>query len=94
MAGQWERWAPLGGIMFVVLMVTGSFFVLDVPAAAAPAQEIADYLADSGNHTRNNIGAYMWVVGALSFLWFLTRLRSVLPEPRMASCRTWLLVPG
>jgi hypothetical protein len=25
---------------------------------------------------RNIIGAYMWVVGALMFLWFLTRLRS------------------
>ena len=78
MASRLERWAPLAGIIFVVLMVTGSFFVLDVPAAAAPAQEIADYLADSGNHTRNIIGAYMWVVGALAFLWFLTRLRSVL----------------
>ena len=75
-ARQLERWAPLAGIIFVVLMVTGSFFVLDIPAAAAPAQEIADYLADSGNHTRNIIGAYMWVVGALAFLWFLTRLRS------------------
>jgi hypothetical protein len=75
-ASQLERWAPIGGIIFVVLMVTGSFFVLDVPAAAAPAQEIADYLADSGTHTRNIIGAYIWVVGALAFLWFLTRLRS------------------
>jgi hypothetical protein len=61
-------------------MVTGTFFVAyPVPDADAPAQEIADYLADSGNHTRNIIGAYMWVLGALAFLlWFLTRLRSVL----------------
>ena len=76
MARQLERWAPLGGIIFVVLMVTGTFFVADVPDA--PQQQIADYLADSGNHTRNIIGAYMWVLGALAFLWFLTRLRSVL----------------
>jgi hypothetical protein len=76
MATQLERWAPLGGIIFVVLMVTGTFFVADVPDA--PQQQIADYLADSGNHTRNIIGAYMWVLGALAFLWFLTRLRSVL----------------
>lgn len=27
---------------------------------------------------RNIIGAYMWVLGALAFLWFLTRLRTVL----------------
>ena len=76
MATQLERWAPLGGIIFVVLMVTGTFFVADVPDA--PQQQIADYLADSGNHTRNIIGAYMWALGALAFLWFLTRLRSVL----------------
>jgi hypothetical protein len=73
-----ERWAPLGGIIFVLLMFVGTFFVADVPDADAPAQEIADYLADSDNHTRNIIGAYIWVLGALSFLWFLTRLRSVL----------------
>ena len=78
MAGQWERWAPLAGIKLVVLMVTGTFFVADVSDADAPRQQIADYLADSGNHTRNIIGAYMWVLGALAFLWFVTRLRSVL----------------
>jgi Domain of unknown function (DUF4386) len=78
-AGQWERWAPLAGIIFVVLMFTGTFLVAyPIPAADAPAQQIADYLADSGTHTRNIIGAYIWVVGALSFLLFVTRLRSVL----------------
>jgi hypothetical protein len=75
-ASQLERWAPLAGIIFVVLMVTGTFFVADVPAADAPAQEIADYLADSSNHTRNIMGTYIWMVGALAFLLFLTRLRS------------------
>jgi hypothetical protein len=74
--GQVERWAPIGGILFVVLMVSGSFLVSDVPKADAPQQEIADYLADSGNHTRNIVGAYLWAIGALAFLWFLTRLRS------------------
>lgn len=79
MAGQWERWAPLAGIIFVVLMFTGTFFVAyPIPAANAPQQQIADYLTDSGTHTRNIIGAYMWVVGALAFLLFVTRLRSVL----------------
>jgi hypothetical protein len=72
-----ERLAPIGGLVFVVLMVVGSFFLIgDVPRAAAPEQEIADYLADSDNHMRNIIGLYLWTVGALAFLWFLTRLRS------------------
>jgi hypothetical protein len=74
--GQVERWAPIGGILFVVLMVSGSFLVSDVPKADAPQQEITNYLADGGNHTRNIVGAYLWVIGALAFLWFLTRLRS------------------
>lgn len=78
-AGRLERWAPLAGIIFVILMFTGTFFVAyPIPDADAPAQQIADYLADSGTHTRNIIGAYIWVVGALAFLLFVTRLRSVL----------------
>jgi DNA-binding CsgD family transcriptional regulator len=76
MARQLERWAPLGGIVFVVLMLVGASFVTDVPEADASASEITAYLADSDNHVRNIIGAYMWVVGALAFLWFLARLRA------------------
>jgi hypothetical protein len=96
MVRQLERWAPLGAIILVVLMVTGTYFVADVPDPDAPQQAIAGYLADSGNHTRNIIGAYIWVLGALAFLWFVTRLRSVLrgAEGARAPCRTWPLVPG
>jgi hypothetical protein len=72
---RFERWAPIAGIAFVILMVVGSMLISDVPAPDATAQQIADYLADSGNHTRNIIGAYLWVIGALAFLWFLVRLR-------------------
>jgi Domain of unknown function (DUF4386) len=52
--------------------------VADVPDADSSQQKIADYLTDSDNHTRNLIGAYIWVVGALTFLWFAAHLRSVL----------------
>src|SRR5262245_46122039 len=71
-----ERWAPIGGIAFVVLMIVGSMLVGDVPRPDASAHEIAGYLADSGRQMRNIIGAYLWTVGALAFLWFLTRLRN------------------
>jgi hypothetical protein len=73
-----ERWTALSGIVFVVLMLTGAAFVIDLPKADASAQEIADYLADSGNQTRNVIGAYIWVLGGLAFLGFVSGLRSVL----------------
>jgi hypothetical protein len=71
-------WAPVSGIVFVVLMLTGAAFVIDVPSADASSQEIAGYLADSSNHTRNVIGAYIWVLGGLAFLGFVSGLRSVL----------------
>ena len=64
---QAGRWAPIAGIAFVALMVSGSFLVSDVPKADASQQEIANYLTDSGNHTRNIIGAYLWALGALRF---------------------------
>jgi Domain of unknown function (DUF4386) len=73
-----QRWSALSGIVFVVLMLTGAYFVTDVPAGDASAQEIAGYLDDSGNHTRNIVGAYIWVVGGLAFLAFVTGLRAVL----------------
>ena len=73
-----HRWAALSGIVFVVLMLVGAAFVADVPKGDASAQEIASYLTDSGNHTRNIIGAYLWVLGGLAFLVFVTGLRSVL----------------
>src|SRR5262245_10929155 len=80
MTGQVERWAPVGGIIFVVLMVAGSKLIGDIPAPNASGSEIASYIADGANHTRNIIGAYLWVAGALAFLWFLTRLRIQLHE--------------
>jgi len=78
MSNAIERWAPLGGIIFIVLMVIGVGLLGDHPDPDASEQEITDYLGDSGNHTRNIIGAYLWVLAGIGFLWFLTHLRGVL----------------
>ena len=43
-----------------------------------PLRRSPRYLADSGNHTRNIIGAYLWVLGGLAFLGFVAGLRGVL----------------
>jgi uncharacterized membrane protein SirB2 len=75
MISRIERWAPISGIVFVVLMVVGSMLVSDVPSPNASQHDITRYLADSAQQTRNIIGAYCWVVGALTFLVFLIRLR-------------------
>jgi hypothetical protein len=73
-----QRWTALSGIVFVVLMLVGATFVLDVPKGDASPHEIASYLTDSGSHTRNIVGAYLWVLGGLAFLGFVAGLRSVL----------------
>ena len=73
-----QRWTALSGSIFVVLMLGGASFILDVPKGDASPQEIATYLTDSGNHTRNIVGAYLWVLGGLAFLGFVTGLRAVL----------------
>jgi uncharacterized protein DUF4386 len=77
MITQLHRWAAFSGIVFVVLMLAGASFVTDVPKGDASADEIAGYLADGGNHTRNLVGAYLWVLGGLAFLGFVAGLRSV-----------------
>lgn len=78
MINQIERWAPLGGIIFVILLVIGVVLIGDHPDPDASDQEITTYLGDSDNHTRNIIGAYLWAVAGIAFLWFLTHLRGVL----------------
>jgi hypothetical protein len=76
MISRIERWAPIAGLIFVVLMVVGSMLVGDVPNPNAPQSQVVAYLTDSGRQMRNIIGAYLWVVGSLTFLVFLMRLRN------------------
>jgi hypothetical protein len=90
MNGRIERWAPIGGIVFVALMVVGSMLVSDVPAPDAPEQQISRYLADSANHMRNIIGAYLWAVGASRFSGSSSVCETTYAEPKVgrAPCRT------
>ena len=78
MINQIERWAPLGGVIFVVLLIIGLVLIGDHPDPDAVDGEIKDYLGDSGMHRNNIIGAYLWVLAGLALLWFLTHLRGVL----------------
>jgi hypothetical protein len=80
MINQIERWAPLGGVIFVVLLIIGLVLIGDHPDPDALDGEIKDYLGDSGMHRNNIIGAYLWVLAGIALLWFLTHLRGVLRE--------------
>jgi hypothetical protein len=77
---QLARWAPIGGITFVVLLIVGLVLLTDIPSADASDQEITDYLTDSDVHIRNIIGLYLWAFAGAAFLWFLAHLRGVLRE--------------
>jgi hypothetical protein len=75
---QLARWTPLGGIVFVVLLLLGTFLIGDHPDPDASEQEILDYLGDSDVHTQNIIGLYVWVLAGVGLLCFLSRLRAIL----------------
>ena len=70
------RWAPLGGILYVVLFVIGVIVMFDgEPGSdASPAKVIAYY---SKSSHRDKI-AIAWIIAGLGvffFLWFLSSLR-------------------
>jgi len=74
-----ERWAALGGVLYVVLFVIGT--ILQFSGApngdAAPSKVIAWY-SDSGHRDQLNIGWILVGLGLFFFLWFLTALRQAL----------------
>lgn len=75
---SWTRWAAIAGIFFVVLLIGGLVLNTDFPEPSASDEEIASYLDDSGAHARTIIGQYLWVVAGVSFLGFLSHLRTTL----------------
>jgi hypothetical protein len=76
----WTRWAPIGGVLFIVLLVVGVGFIGDHPDPDATAEEITEYLADSDKHTMNIVGYYLWAIAGVCLLWFLSHLRSILRD--------------
>ena len=86
-ANRWERWAPLSGVVYVVLSVAGfTIGVSGSPDTGAPDREFLSYYADSGNRTKEIVAFFLFVVAGLFLLCFVgslrDRLRSVESEPR------------
>ncbi len=66
---KWERWSALGGILFVILILTAAFMPGTPPKTSDSAAKIAKFIKD-------NPGAIRWsgFVGALATIamfWFL-----------------------
>jgi hypothetical protein len=70
-----ERWAGLGGVLYVVLFITGTVvtFSGQPDTDSSPAKLIA-YYSDSGHRDRINIGWLLVLIGVFLFLWFLVAL--------------------
>ena len=84
---KWERWAGLGGILFVILVLVSAFLPGNPPMQTDSTAKIARYF----NQHRDDIrwAAYIGSVAAVPFLWWLgsvwARLRrSEGATPRLA----------
>jgi hypothetical protein len=73
---RWERWAPISGIVFVVLFIVGIGLALsDLPAADDPITKFTSFYNDKGNRATLIIGSYLLVLAGLFFFWFIASLR-------------------
>lgn len=68
--------APLTGVVFVLLFVASFIVVGDAPDANDPVQEVVSFYTE--NDAETTIGALLFGVGAVFFLFFVGSLRSVL----------------
>jgi hypothetical protein len=73
---RWQRWSPLAGVAFALLMLAA----LGVSATGPgnTPDEVADWYADEGNRAAAFFVFFLLTVAALAFLWFLGALRGVL----------------
>ena len=73
---RWEKLAAATGIVFVVLVVVGSFIAGQPPKAGDPIKKITAFAVD--NRSALLLGDYLSAVGVVFALWFFGSLRSYL----------------
>ena len=74
-----ERWAALGGVLYVVLFVVGVILLVGGdPKGDAPPAEVVRWYADAGHRHRISLGWAVVGLGLFFFLWFLSALRQAL----------------
>jgi hypothetical protein len=71
MASNWERWAPLSGVLAVVLWVIG--FLIIGETKDTPEEILAQVRKDD---TKILIGSILFYIGCGFFLWLLGSLRT------------------
>src|SRR5918911_3331800 len=77
-----ERWAALGGVLYVVLFVIGTILQFSgSPNGDAAPSKVISWYSDSGHRDRLHIGWVLIGLGLFAFLWFLAALRQALIRP-------------
>ena len=73
MVSKWERWAPLAGVLAVPFWVAG----IAITSTKAKGNDGPEILASYQQHSNGILlGALLWSIGVLLFIWFLGSLRS------------------
>jgi hypothetical protein len=71
-----ERWAALGGILYVALFIVGTILLFSgQPDGDAGPAEVIAYYRDSGHRDRIGFGWIVAGLGLFFFLWFVGALR-------------------
>jgi hypothetical protein len=74
--GPLERWAALGGVLYVVLFIIGTVLLFsDAPDSDAPPDTIVAFYSDAGNRDQISFGWLIAGLGLFFFLWFVGALR-------------------
>lgn len=71
-----SRWAPIGGVLYVVLFVVGVIIMFSgIPDSDAPPAKVIQYFSDSGHRNKENIGWVLVGLGVFFLIWFIAALR-------------------
>src|SRR5438128_2705389 len=74
MDAKWERYAALGGVLFVVLALVGTFIAGEPPAADDSAKKVVEFFRDHDNAIR--AAQYLSVASFVPLLFWLGSLWS------------------
>lgn len=75
--GRTERWVPLTGVLFTVMIAVAFLISGDTPDTKASGEEVIDHYDKAGKYYVALIALFL---AALAFTWFSSFLRSVLSE--------------
>src|SRR5205823_12582199 len=74
-----ERWAGLGGVVYVVLFIAGAVLSYNgQPDTDSAPLKIVAYYSQSSHRDKINWGWVLIVVGVFFFIWFVAALRQML----------------